>query len=78
MKDPFMAAAHWIFGGLAPGDTLLVGGKMPVTLDVVAGLVKSEYTREVTTDYNDAVGRGETVPALTQLLDTSEITWHDP
>ena len=78
MKDPFMAAAHWIFGGLAPGDTLVVGGKMPVTLDTVAGLVKSEYANMVTTAYNDALGRGETLPSLPQLLDVSEVTWHDP
>ena len=77
-KDPFMAAAHWIFGGLAPGDTLLVGGQMPVTLDTVASLVKAEYMNEVQTAYNDAKGRGEDLPPLQQVQDTSEVTWHDP
>ena len=77
-KDPFMAGAKWIFGGLAPKDTILVAGKMPITLDVVSGLIKAEYIQMVTTAYNDSVGRGETAPSLMQLLDVTGVTWHNP
>lgn len=75
---PFMSAARWIFGGLAPGDQILVGGKMPVTLDDVASLIKASYIQMVTTDYNDAKARNETLPPESEIFSMEGVTFSAP
>jgi cytochrome c oxidase cbb3-type subunit II len=77
-EDPFMSAARWILGGLAPEDTILLGGKLPITLDDVASEIKAEYTAEVTQDYNDAVARGEKMPPEDSIMSTDGLTWISP
>jgi mono/diheme cytochrome c family protein len=78
-KDPFMEAAKWVFAGMAPGDTMLVGGKLPMDLPTLAMLIKDKYTEEVQKDIQDAKGRNEpNLPPDSQLLDTSQVIWHAP
>lgn len=69
-EDPFMAAARWILGGMAPEDSILLGGKLPITLDDVASEIKSEYMKQVQRDYDDAVARGESLPSKDSILST--------
>ena len=76
--DPFMSAAHWIFSGMAPGDTIMVGGKLSVTLDTVASLVRDTYFQMVNQDYQDAQGRHEKLPPKDQVLSMDGVQWHDP
>ena len=78
LGDPFLAAAHWIFSGMASGDQILVGGQMPVTLDDVSGLVKSAYMKMVTTAYNDAKNRGESLPPENEIFSMDGVQWSAP
>jgi hypothetical protein len=77
-EDPFMAAARWIYGGLAPEDSFMLGGKLPITLDDVASEIKAEYMKQVEQDYNDAVARGEDMPPKDTVMSTDGLTWVSP
>jgi hypothetical protein len=63
---------------MASGDQILVGGQMPVTLDDVSGLVKSAYMKMVTTAYNDAKNRGESLPPENEIFSMDGVQWSAP
>ncbi|MCB0031504.1 MAG: hypothetical protein KDE28_26520, partial [Anaerolineales bacterium] len=77
-QDPFMAAAQWVSPGLAPGDEILIGGKLPMTLERLADLIRSTYFAMVQTAYDDAQGRGETLPPQAQILSVEDLQFHAP
>lgn len=76
--DPFMAAARWISPGLADGDEVLVGGKLPMNLQRIAALVRATYLANVEQAYSDGRGRGEALPPRSEILDTTGITFYAP
>ncbi len=77
--DPFMAAAHWVLAGMAPGDTILVGGKLPLDLNTLQQMIKAKYMQMVTTAVTDAKNRKEGgLPPDSQLFDFSQVVWHAP
>ncbi len=75
---PFEAAAHWLAAGLAPGDEVLVGGKLPVTQAVLADLIKQAYFDKISTAYNDALARGDPLPPEAEVMSTESLTFHAP
>lgn len=78
-STPFAAAAHWLAPGMASSDTVFVGGKLPVTLERLAGLVRTRYFDVIERAYADAVMRHEEVlPPLAAVRDTAEVTFHAP
>lgn len=76
--DPFHAAAHWIAPGLSPGDTVLVGGKLPVDQATLTTLVKNTYFQMVQQDYNAAVSRHENLPGKDQIMSIEGLEFHAP
>lgn len=76
--DPFMQAARWLAPGMAADDMIYVGGKLPITLDRLAGVIRAEYGRIVQTNYADASARGETLPPLAQLQDIEGLVFYGP
>jgi cytochrome c oxidase cbb3-type subunit 2 len=77
--DPFSAAAHWIAPGLADGETVYVGGKLPVSPARLTEMVRSMYMDLVNQAYSDAVNRGEQgLPSKDQILSTDSLEWHEP
>lgn len=77
-QDPFEAAAHWVEPGIAPGDLILVGGKLPVSRDVLMDLIRSTYNRMVEQAYQDAQARGEDLPPKEQIMSTEGVVFHAP
>ncbi len=75
---PFTAAAHWVAPGLAPGDEVLVGGKMPVTQAVVADLIQQTYFDKLTKAYNETVARGDPLPPKEEVMSIEGLTFHAP
>lgn len=74
--DPFGAAAHWIAPGMGPADTIMIGGKLPMTQQRLADLIRSVYMQKVQKAYDDAENRGEDLPPREQIMDTTGITFH--
>jgi cytochrome c oxidase cbb3-type subunit 2/cytochrome c oxidase cbb3-type subunit I/II len=78
-SDPFMAAAQWIYPGMATGDYIMLGGKLKIDLPILAGLIKDQYMQMVQQDLQDAHARNEPdLPSDSQILDTSGLVWHAP
>lgn len=76
--DPFMQAARWIAPGMTANDTIYVGGKLPITLDRLAGVIGGLYRADIQRRYDDATARGEAIPALAELQDTEGLVFHAP
>jgi cytochrome c oxidase cbb3-type subunit 2/cytochrome c oxidase cbb3-type subunit I/II len=76
--DPFMTAARWLLGGMSDKDTIYVGGKLPITLDSVAEIIKAEYLRMVEQSYDEAVARGESLPSKDSILSTDGLEFLAP
>ncbi len=77
--DPFEAAAHWVEPGLAPGDEVLVGGKLPMSHSILTDLIRTTYFQMVEKDYQDAQARGETdLPSKEEIMSIEEVTFHAP
>ncbi len=76
--DPFMGAAQWIVSGMAPKDTILLGGQLPMSLERVAGLVRAAYFDMVGKAYNDAVQRREELPSKDNLMSLKGVEFHAP
>ncbi|KKK54974.1 hypothetical protein LCGC14_3079260 [marine sediment metagenome] len=45
--DPFMQAARWIAPGMADDDLVYVGGKLPLTLERLAAVIRYNYDAAV-------------------------------
>lgn len=76
--DPFMQAAQWLAPGMAPDDTIYVGGKLPITLERLAGAVRAAYVRIIDEKIADATARGEALPAEAALRDTKGLAFNAP
>lgn len=76
--DPFMQAARWIAPGMAPDDMILVGGKLPMTLDRLAQAIESRYMSMLDTAYQDALDRGEELPSKEKLTSMDGVQFHNP
>jgi cytochrome c oxidase cbb3-type subunit II len=77
-EDPFMAAAQWILGGMSATDTIYDGGKLPLTLDRVAGLIQQQYLQTVEQSYDQALARGEALPSKASILSTDGLIFLAP
>jgi hypothetical protein len=77
-SDPFRAAARWLLGGMAGQDVIYVGGKLPITIDRVAELIRDEYLRAVEQAYDEASARGETLPSRDSILSTDGLIFLAP
>jgi hypothetical protein len=73
-----MAAAQWLAPGMAPGDEILVGGKLPMTLERLSNLIRSSYFDHVEMAYSDAEGRGDDLPAREEVMSVEELVFHGP
>lgn len=76
--DPFMSAAQWLAPGMAPDDEIMVGGKLPMTLDRLAGLIRSQYMDNLSMAYDEAKGRGESLPPKDQVMSVDSLEFHAP
>jgi cbb3-type cytochrome c oxidase subunit II len=76
--DPFAAAAHWVAPGMAPGDEIYVGGKLPITPELLRDLIRQTYMDHLQRAYNEATARGEDVPAQDAVMSTEGLTFHAP
>jgi cytochrome c oxidase cbb3-type subunit II len=76
--DPFTAAARWLLGGMGPKDTIYLGGKLPITLDRVAALIKDQYTSDIEQRYDEAAARGETLPSKESILSVEDLIFAEP
>lgn len=77
-SDPFAAAAHWISPGMATGDEILVGGKLPMSPALLSDLVRSTYNQMVEQAYQDAQARGEDLPPKDDIMSTEGLVFHAP
>ncbi len=74
-----MDAAHWLRPGLAPADTVMIGGKLPIKLADIAGAIRSEYYALVNKAYSDALARNEPgLPSKEQIMSVQGIQWTEP
>ncbi|MEA2622313.1 MAG: cytochrome c oxidase cbb3-type subunit [Chloroflexota bacterium] len=78
ITDPFMAATRWLLGGMGPDDTIYVGGKLPISLDRVAALIRERYVRDMEQRYSEAAARGETLPSKESILSTQDLVFAEP
>ena len=76
--DPFMQAARWVAPGMADNDLIYVGGQLPMTLERLAGLIRSNYDKAVMTAYSDAQARGEDLPPLADVQSTQGLVFYGP
>ena len=76
--DPFDVAAGWVSPGMADGDEILVGGKLPMTLDRLSDLIRSTYFARLEEAYNEAEARGEELPPREFVMSTDGLQFHAP
>lgn len=77
-SNPFATAATWLAPGLAPGDTVMIGGKLPMDLDHLETLIKNYYFSELDKAYNDTLNRGTAMPSKDQVMSTEGLVFHQP
>lgn len=77
-SEPFTAAAHWVEPGMAPGDEIYVGGKLPMTQELLTALIRQTYMDMVEQAYDEALARGEALPPKEQVLSTEGISFAAP
>lgn len=77
-SNPFKAAARWVEPGLADGDVVLDGGKLPITVDRITQLVRATYFDMVERKYREALARGDTLPPRDQVFSTVGMVFHEP
>ncbi len=77
-RDPFMMAAQWIEPGMAPNETVYIGGQLPMTLQRLAALVRADYTNLIEADYAQAKARGEPLPSENDIESTKGLEFHAP
>jgi cytochrome c oxidase cbb3-type subunit 2/cytochrome c oxidase cbb3-type subunit I/II len=76
--DPFASAAHWVAPGMAAGDEIIIGGKLPMSLAILKDLIKNEYNSRLEQAIKDAQARGDDLPPLDQLRSTEGLVFHSP
>lgn len=76
--DPFLEAAHWVAPGMAQGDTILVGGKLPVTLASLRDAIHHTYETMIANAYDEAARRGGVGMTRAQALSTDHLVWQAP
>ncbi len=77
-EDPFMAAARWVAPGLAPDDEVLFLGQLPITLERLASMIRTQYQDDLQTAIDEAVARGNPLPPPEQLTSTAGLVFHAP
>jgi len=76
--DPFMSAARWIAPGMAEGDVIYVGGRLPITPQRLSQLVRATYFELVDNAYADAKGRSEELPPVKRIESVEDVQFHVP
>jgi cytochrome c oxidase cbb3-type subunit 2 len=76
--DPFGAAASWIAPGMAIGDEILVGGKLPMSLPLLTDLVRSSYMQTLDQAIMEAQARGDDLSHIDELTSTDELEFQAP
>jgi cbb3-type cytochrome c oxidase subunit II len=76
--DPFDTAARWLAPGMDDDDRIYVGGKLPMTIERLAGLIESEYFAHVERAWQDARRRNEDLPPREQVFSTEGVVFHAP
>ncbi len=77
-SDPFAAAAHWLAPGLAEGDVVLVGGKLPMSPFLLRNLIHDEYMKAVQNAFQEAKARGNKLPSESEIMSTEGVEFHIP
>lgn len=77
-SDPFMAAAQWTAPGMAEGDEIMVGGKLPINLEWLSSLIEQRYMTMLEQAYNEAQARGEELPSKEQIMSTEGLQFVAP
>ncbi len=75
---PFDAAAHWVAPGMDPNDVIFVGGKLPLTLARLTGLIQSAYFSLLEQAFNESQARGDNVLSREQVMNTEGLQWFQP
>lgn len=78
VTDPFESAARWVAPGMAPGDEVLVGGKLPMTLERLTDLIRRSYFDLLEQALEEAQARGDTVLSREQVMSTEALEWFQP
>lgn len=76
--DPFESAARWVAPGMAPGDVIYVGGKLPMTLERLSGEIRRTYFDILTQAFEEAQARGETTLSREHVMSTEGLAWAQP
>jgi hypothetical protein len=63
---------------MAPGDEILVGGKLPMTLERLSDLIRATYFDHLEGAYDGAKARGEEVPPREQIMSIEGVEFHAP
>jgi hypothetical protein len=77
-SDPFAAAAHWVSPGMAPGNEIYVGGKLPITPVLLRDLIRQTYMDQLQQAYDEAKARGQDLPPQEDVMSTHGLTFHAP
>lgn len=76
--DPFDVAAGWLAPGMVQGDEILVGGKLPMTLERLSDLIRSTYFAHLERAYNEAEARGDQLPPRERVMSVEDLQFHEP
>lgn len=76
--SPFESAARWLAPGMDADDEILVGGKLPMTLERLASIIEDDWRSMLTGAYDDAEARGEPLPPLEDVLRTDTLRFRAP
>lgn len=77
-SDPFGASASWIAPGMAKGDEILVGGKLPMSLSLLKDLVQQAYDQMLSQAIIEAQARSDQIPSVEQIKSTEGLVFHAP
>jgi cytochrome c oxidase cbb3-type subunit 2 len=77
-RDPFAAAASWIAPGMAPGDEILIGGKLPMSLSLLNDLVQQSYEQTLNQAILESQARGDELPSTAQIKSTDGLFFQAP
>lgn len=77
-NDPFGAAASWVAPGMAAGDEILIGGKLPMSHSLLTDLIRQTYFQKLNQAINESQARGDDLPDLDQITSTAGLVFHAP
>lgn len=77
-QTQFQSGARWLAPGMDNDDEILVGGKLPMTLERLGAEIERTYFTKLEDIYTDAQSRGDRLPPREEVFSLEGVEFHGP